>query len=81
MDLGTRSLARSSAAYLACLAFAIVYLLSAAYASAHWTTALLRSGIAAIIVLIVGRVLLYPLVDTVLSAVSEAERQRREAEE
>ena len=81
MDLGTRSLARSSAAYLACLAFALVYLLSAAYAGAHWTTALMRGGIAAIVVLLIGRLLLYPLVDTVLSAVSEAERERREAEE
>lgn len=80
MDIGTRRLARSAAAYAACLSFPLVYLLSASV-GASGMTAVWRGGLAAAGVYFFGRLLFYPLADTLLSAIAESERRRREAEE
>ncbi len=77
---GTKKLAKTTAAYLGSLGFAIVWLL-AILIGASWSTALLRGGIAFALVYFVGRLLLLPLIDTIMQAVTEAEKKRREAEE
>ncbi len=77
---GTKKLAKSTAAYLGSLGFSIVWLL-AILIGASWSTALLRGGIAFILVYFLGRILLIPLIDTILQAITEAEKKRREAEE
>ncbi len=80
MHRGTRRLAKSTAAYAACVSFAVVYLL-ATWVGSTGTTALTRGSIAAVFVYFLGRLLFYPLVDTVLAAVADAEQERQEAEE
>ncbi len=80
MYQGTRTLSKAISAYLACISFPIAYLVSLGV-GASWTTATLRGVIATLIVFFIGRVVLYPLIDTLLAAITEAERKRKEAEE
>ena len=80
MDTGTRSLTRSTATWLACLAFAGTYLLSF-WVGASGTTALTRGGIAAVATWVIAKPLLLPLFDALMTALAAAEQARREAEE
>ncbi|HHI79408.1 MAG TPA: hypothetical protein ENK02_05470 [Planctomycetes bacterium] len=77
---GTKKLAKSTAAYLGSLGFAIVWLLAISV-GASWSTALLRGGMAFVLIYVLGRILLLPLIGTILHALTEAEKRRREAEE
>ena len=80
MDIGTRSLTRTTAAWLASLAFPLTYLLST-WVGASWQTAVTRGSIAAAVAWFVARPLLYPLFDTLLAAMTKAEQAKREAQE
>lgn len=80
MYSGTRSLTRTTAAWLAGLAFALVYLLSY-WVGASWQTSVTRGAISAALAWFIAKPLLHPLFDTLLSALTEAERAKREAEE
>ncbi|MFQ5505647.1 MAG: hypothetical protein ACE5F1_12755 [Planctomycetota bacterium] len=80
MRQGTRTLAKATAAYLACVAFAMVYLLSVSV-GASWTTAVTRGVLCCAGVYFGGRLLLYPLADALVAAATEAEKKRREADE
>ena len=80
MNTGTRSLTRSTAAWLACLAFSITYLLSY-WVGASPQTALTRGGVAAFVTWTLSRPLLLPLFDTLMTALTAAEEARREADE
>ena len=71
----------TAAAYLACIAFALVYLLST-LVGATWTTALTRGLVATAVVFFGGRLLFYPLADALISAATEAQQKnRKEADE
>lgn len=80
MNFGTRRLTRTTAAWLACLAFPAVYLLSS-LVGASWQTAVTRGAIAAAAAWFLARPLLHPLFDTLLTAVTAAEQAKRESEE
>ena len=80
MTEGTKTLRRAALAYVACVAFPILCLLSLAV-GCSWRTATVRGAVASVAGLIVGRYLFYPLVDALMAALAEAERKRREAEE
>lgn len=72
MKPGTRSLTRTTAAWLAGLAFALTYLLSTG-TGASWQTAVLRGGVASGVAWFVGRPLLHPLFDAILTAIADAD--------
>lgn len=74
MKPGTRSLTRTTAAWLACLVFAIAYLLSTSI-GVSWQTAVIRGAIASCCTWFVGRALLHPLFDSILGAITKAENQ------
>lgn len=80
MEQGSQSLCRATAAWLAAVSFSLAYLV-ALLVGASWKAATLRGIAAAIAVWLLGRWLLRPLVDTVLDALAEVERKRREAQE
>jgi len=76
MGEGTRNLARSAAAWLACVTFAGVWLLATSV-GATWMTALFRGVASSIVVFFVGRLLFAPLADTLLAVLAEAAHRKK----
>lgn len=66
---GTNDLTAAAATYLACVAFALTYLLTIAFGSDGFS-ALFRGGVVAIIALVLGRGLVGPAISCVLSAMA-----------
>ena len=69
MNVGTEELTRAAAAYLACLVFVVAFLV-ATLAGAGGATAAVRGGLAALAAFVAGKVLLRPLLSTVLDAMA-----------
>jgi uncharacterized protein (DUF697 family) len=80
MEPGSRTLCRATAAWFTAVSFSVAYLVSLLF-GASWKAATTRGVVIAICVWIIGRWLFRPLVDTVLDALAEIERKRREAQE
>ena len=66
---GLGELSRSATAYLACVAFVVGFLATVAFGGTVLTGAL-RGGIATAVVLVFGRLLVRPLLATVLDALA-----------
>jgi hypothetical protein len=66
---GTNNLARAAAVYIACVAFALTYLLTCAF-GADGLSALFRAGVVAAIALVLGRGLVGPALSCVLVAMA-----------
>lgn len=80
---GTSELTRQAAAYLACIGFALTYLLTTAMGGAGWTAAV-RGGIVALCALVLGRLLIGPAISSVLAAMARdqaAQELAQKAEE
>ncbi len=80
MYKGTRTLSKAGSAYLACVCFPIAYLVSLSVGTS-WGTATIRGSLISLLVYFAGRFFLYPLVDILLAAITDAEQNRKEAEE
>ena len=80
MDGGSRELARSAGAYLACVAFAISFLV-ATFTGGSLATALMRSSLVAVVTLFVARLLMRMALSTILDAIArdQAAEQTGEA--
>lgn len=77
MDSGSRELTRGVTAYLACLLFALAFLVAIA-SGGSGMTATIRGAAAAVVTLVVGKVLLLPLMSTILDAMARDRAQRQE---
>ena len=77
MHSGSRELTRGVAAYLACLLFALAFLV-ATLSGGSGMTATIRGAVAAMLTLIVGKVLLHPMMSTIIDAMARDRAQREE---
>ncbi|MCA8951826.1 MAG: hypothetical protein KDE27_20115 [Planctomycetes bacterium] len=77
-DTGSQELARIATAYLASIAFGATFLI-ATLTGTDGATALIRSVIAVIAACVVGRLLLGPAINAVLTAMARDEAERRAA--
>ena len=77
MVSGSRELTRGVAAYLACLAFALAFLVATATGGSGMT-ATIRGAVVALLTMIVGKALLHPLMSTILDAMARDRAQREE---
>ncbi|PIE22957.1 MAG: hypothetical protein CSA62_09480 [Planctomycetota bacterium] len=80
MEQGSRNLCRATAAWMSAVSFSLIYLVSL-FVGASWQSATIRGLGFAFAVWFLGRILLRPLVDTVIDVLTETERKRREAQE
>ena len=80
MNTGTVELSRQATAWLACFAFALTFLV-ASLAGASGLTALTRGVIVTAAVLVCGRTLVRPVVDTVLNAMARDQAKEPEPED
>ena len=76
MDEGSRRLAGALSAHLAALVFPLTYVITT-LTGCSWTTALLRAGVAAAAVLVLGRWLFLPLSGVLLAGIAEQEAERK----
>lgn len=76
---GTSELTRQAAAYLACVGFALTYLLTAVQGGAGWT-AVTRGAVVALCALVLGRLLIGPALSSVLEAMARDQAQKELAE-
>ena len=79
---GSQQLVRIATAYAASLAFGVTFLV-ATMAGVDGATALWRSAMAIVIACVIGRLLVTPVVNVVLSALArdEAEREKVNSED
>ena len=77
MNWGSRELTRLLAAYLASLTFVLAFLVTIATGGSG-LTALMRGGVCCVIMLMVGRLLMQPLISTILNAMAR-DRSEKEA--
>lgn len=75
MGGGKSDLARLAAAYLACLAFAITYLLTTVFGGGGLTAAF-RGGVVAAIALIAGRAVIGPVISSILDAMARDQAEK-----
>jgi hypothetical protein len=75
---GTSDLTRVAAIYLACIAFAVAYLLTTAFGGGGLTAAF-RGGVVAGCALVVGRLVIGPVMSSIVDAMAQ-DAARRQAD-
>ena len=77
---GTNDLARAATAYVACLTFALTYLLTMLLGG-DGATAVIRGSVVAVITLVVGRLLLRAVISSILDGLARHQAQTSPGEE